>query len=89
MRLSYARWLTRFAEVHGIGLDPEDLTEIRDASFRMLGLDAARKPLHVTVDSNVEIDGIPAWERPLLAAVASELRQSLGPASEEDDDGLW
>ncbi len=90
MRLSHARWLTRFAEVHGIGLDPSDLAEIKDASFRMLGLYALGKPVHLAVDCNVEIDGIPCWERTLLAAIASELRQPLDPAAREDDeDALW
>jgi hypothetical protein len=93
MRYTQALWLLRFTEKYGIGLDPGEDAEVDAARFRVLGLLAVQHPADFQVTSDVALEGIADWERPLLTGVATDLRESLTPANdnaaEGDDDGLW
>lgn len=93
MRYAQARWLLRFTEKHGVGLDPGELAEIEEARFRVIGPLAVGRPVELLVTSDVALEGVADWERPLLTGVATELRESLAPANdnegEGDDDALW
>jgi len=75
-----------------MGFGPGEVAEVEEARFRLLGLLAVGKPVEIAVESNVTLEGVADWERPLLAGIASELRGALVPANdnqEGDDDGLW
>ena len=93
MRYSQARWLLRFTEKYGVGLGPGEDAEVDEARFRVIGLLAVRHPVELQVTSDVALEGVADWERPLLTGVASELRDALAPANdnqtEGDDDALW
>ena len=86
MRLKHARWLLAAAQHYGIGLEPGEDAEQDEAWFRVVGLASVHRPMNFTVESNVGLEGVADWERPLLTGVATELREALTPANDNQRD---